>query len=400
MHPALAAAASATRIATAPFSRRRGRAAWPRCWPRRAAPWPGAIPETPRRPGAQALAADPDEAEALFHLGNLERERGHHDLAVAHYRRALVRAPGHAGVLNNLGLTYEAQGETALAEACYRDVLAATPDHPDALANLANIQFGREDFAAAAETYRRALAGRRDFPASFWTQRAIALHAIGASATPNRACAKRRGLCRTWSRSTSTSARSACDKASSTTRRLRSSACWNSIPTIATRARCRSTAASSVAPGTVWTIALPRCAGSSNAKRAPGAGDAAVPFPLLAMPLPPRLLAARGEGDWSAQQAHRARPRPAFADQTHRRLRLGFVSADFRDHPTTHLLIDCWERLDRSRIETFAYSLLAAEQSALGARVSSMPSIIFPSVEHDDGGGRSRGASATTASTS
>ena len=60
----------------------------------------------------QALESDPDQAEALFHLGNLERERGHHDLAVGHYRRALSRAPGHAGVLNNLGLAYEAQGHT------------------------------------------------------------------------------------------------------------------------------------------------------------------------------------------------------------------------------------------------------------------------------------------------
>src|SRR5690242_1083982 len=127
-----------------------------------------------------ALEADPGEAEALFHLGNLERERGQHALAVGYYRRALSRAPGHAGVLNNLGLALEAQGHSDQAEACYRKVLAAIPNHPDALANLANIQFGREDFAAAAESYRRALAGRRDFPASFWTQRAIALHAIGA----------------------------------------------------------------------------------------------------------------------------------------------------------------------------------------------------------------------------
>jgi predicted O-linked N-acetylglucosamine transferase (SPINDLY family) len=45
------------------------------------------------------------------------------------------------------------------------------------------------------------------------------------------------------------------------------------------------------------------------------------------------------------------------------------MSADFRDHPTTHLLIDCWERLDRARIEAFGYSLLPLEQSALGLRI-------------------------------
>jgi len=100
----------------------------------------------------------------------------------------------------------------------------------------------------------------------------------------------------------------------------------------------------------------------------PGASDAAVPFPLLAMPLQPDLL-LRAANAWSAQQAARVRPRPAATHAPDRRLRLGFVSADFRDHPTTHLLIDCWERLDRPRIESFAYSLFPAEQNALGARV-------------------------------
>ena len=58
MHPAPAAAASATRIATARFNRRRWLpAAWPRCWPRRAARWPKAIPGRPRPPGAKRSTA-------------------------------------------------------------------------------------------------------------------------------------------------------------------------------------------------------------------------------------------------------------------------------------------------------------------------------------------------------
>src|SRR4029078_131875 len=121
-----------------------------------------------------ALEADPGEAEALFHLGNLERERGQHELAVGYYRRALPRAPGNAGVLNTRGLALEAQGDSDQAEACYREVLAATPNHPDALANLANIQFGREDYAAAAQSYQRAFAIRRDAPAWIWVKRGIA----------------------------------------------------------------------------------------------------------------------------------------------------------------------------------------------------------------------------------
>ena len=316
----------------------------------------------------EALATDPDEAEALFHLGNLERERGHHELAVGHYRRALLRAPGHAGVLNNLGLAYEAQGATAEAEACYREVLAATPNHPDALANLANIQFGRAEHRAAAESYTRALAGRRDFPASFWTQRAIALHAIGAFADAEQSL-------REASRLAPDIVKIQVDIGSLCLLQGKfddAEAAFDGVLALDPGHRYASTMqVYSRIERCAWDALDDRFAALRRVleREVPqSANDAAVPFPLLAMPLPPRLL-LRAANAWSAQQAPRARPRPGSTRPPDGRLRLGFVSADFRDHPTTHLLIDCWERLDRSRVETFAYSLLPAEQSALGVRV-------------------------------
>ena len=57
-------------------------------------------------------AHDDDEAEALFHRANRERERGQYAAAIALYEQALVRAPGHPGLLNNLGLALEGAGET------------------------------------------------------------------------------------------------------------------------------------------------------------------------------------------------------------------------------------------------------------------------------------------------
>src|SRR5208282_598385 len=98
----------------------------------------------------------------------------------------------------------------------------------------------------------------------------------------------------------------------------------------------------------------------------------AVPFPLLAMPLGPgiELAAARR---WAQHVAARAGPRRgavAPAAATTARLRVGFVSSDLRDHPVAHLLIECVERLDRQRIETYAYSLVPADASAFGERVA------------------------------
>jgi predicted O-linked N-acetylglucosamine transferase (SPINDLY family) len=52
------------------------------------------------------------------------------------------------------------------------------------------------------------------------------------------------------------------------------------------------------------------------------------------------------------------------------RLRVGFVSSDFRDHPVSHLLVECWERIDRDRAETFAYSLVPEDTGPFGQRVA------------------------------
>jgi predicted O-linked N-acetylglucosamine transferase (SPINDLY family) len=97
-----------------------------------------------------------------------------------------------------------------------------------------------------------------------------------------------------------------------------------------------------------------------------------VPFPLLAMPVGPavELAAARR---WAAQieaaVADRRLPGPAPARAPGSRLRVGFVSSDFRDHPVAYLIAECCERIDRSRIETFAYGLVPEDTSSFGRRI-------------------------------
>jgi predicted O-linked N-acetylglucosamine transferase (SPINDLY family) len=97
----------------------------------------------------------------------------------------------------------------------------------------------------------------------------------------------------------------------------------------------------------------------------------AVPFPLLALPLgaPIELAAARR---WAGQIAATAAKYPLEARRARGpggRLRVGFVSSDFRDHPVAYLLIECCERIDRTRIETFAYGLTPQDTTGFGRRV-------------------------------
>ncbi|MGH8851886.1 MAG: tetratricopeptide repeat protein [Casimicrobiaceae bacterium] len=316
----------------------------------------------------QALSVEPGNAEAEFHLGNLERERGS-PAAVEHYRLALARAPGHPGVLNNLGLAYEAQGLIEPAEACYREVLTSSPEHVDALANLAILQTGRADHATAAETFERALAVRRDFPARFWTRRATALHAIGAYARaeqsfrevsrlePDNVDAALHIGSIAMLQSKFDDAEAAFERALELDRDnpyaltmrvyVRMQHClWDGL---AGRFEELQRALEHGAPRAIWNAA---------------------PFPLLAMPLPPSVLLRAAEA-YAGQLARLAAPLPALvpAPTPAGRLRVGFASSDFRAHATSLLLVECIERLDRSRIETFAYGLLPDDSSPIGRRI-------------------------------
>ena len=317
----------------------------------------------------QALERDPDQAEALFHLGNLERERGHHELAVGHYRRALLRAPGHAGVLNNLGLAYEAQGQPAEAEACYREVLAATPNHPDALANLANIQFGREDFAAAAESYTRAFAIRRDAPASVWVRRALAQRRSGDMAGAEDSL-------REAARIAPDDTDVQINLASACAERYR----WAAAETPLLRAL----ALDPVNPYALSMLAHARqhrCDWSglddlfASINQQLEDGNAthrhpANPFPVLAMPTSQRAQLHAAERWARGFAPSPPQPRPTVTLGNGERLRIGFVSSDLREHPMAHLQVEHWERIDRGRFEICAYSLLPRQESAIGRRVA------------------------------
>jgi len=52
------------------------------------------------------------------------------------------------------------------------------------------------------------------------------------------------------------------------------------------------------------------------------------------------------------------------------RLRVAYVSSDFRDHATSRLLVETLERHDRERVEVFGFALNPPDGSALGRRVA------------------------------
>jgi predicted O-linked N-acetylglucosamine transferase (SPINDLY family) len=117
-----------------------------------------ARPEHAARPGAV------EQADALIAAGRQAEDAGRLAEACEHYRRAAALAPGHVPAQLNLGIALAASGDAQGAAAAYRAALAIDPGHAAANYNLATLLFARAGAAQAEILLRRALARQPDFP--------------------------------------------------------------------------------------------------------------------------------------------------------------------------------------------------------------------------------------------
>src|SRR5262249_920850 len=100
---------------------------------------------------------------------------------------------------------------------------------------------------------------------------------------------------------------------------------------------------------------------------------AVVPFQALTLPWPRSRLLAIARGTCDALVRHQ-RERGLRLNLRHPRtrtgrLRVGYLSGDFYDHPISHLLYGLFGRHDRSRFEVFAYSFGPPDDSVYRRRI-------------------------------
>jgi protein O-GlcNAc transferase len=111
----------------------------------------------------RALELRPDYAGAYNNLGIALKDRGQVAEAIDCYRRALRLRPDDAEIHNNLGIALKDQGQVAEAVDCYRRALGLRPNYAEAHNNLGNALRGRGQVAEAIDCYRRALGLRPDY---------------------------------------------------------------------------------------------------------------------------------------------------------------------------------------------------------------------------------------------
>lgn len=115
----------------------------------------------------QAIHADSSRGHYFFSLGNALLSRGNMDEVAACYRQAIQLKPDHAEAHCNLANVLLTQGRLDEALECCRRALAIRPDYPEACNNLGTVlkELGRGDESVAS--YRRALQLRPDYVDAF-----------------------------------------------------------------------------------------------------------------------------------------------------------------------------------------------------------------------------------------
>ena len=104
-----------------------------------------------------ALRLDPNCVDALFNYGNALKARGSLREAIAHFQRVLELRPDHSHARNELGSAYLAAGRLEEAATCFEKVIEERPTAFEAMSNLAVVAERQGDRSKAEALLRQAI---------------------------------------------------------------------------------------------------------------------------------------------------------------------------------------------------------------------------------------------------
>ena len=310
-----------------------------------------------------ALALNPDFAEAWLGCGHVFKALKRTDEAFDAYDKALRFSPGLADGWLGRGDLFMDQMRYDDARLAYERALALKPDLAEAWLGRANISKELKRLDEAAAFYDKALAIKPDF-AEAWLGRGNLLRDLGrhgeALAAYNKALALKSDLAEAWLGSGAaysetkqfTEAFRAYDKALTLKPDL--------IGVEGARLNARLLLCD-------WSNLDADCEHLVAAVRKGQANTQ--PFALLALPVSPadQLQCAKV---WVATEYPAARE-PLWHEEryAHDRIRVGYLSADFRQHVVASLIVGMLECHDRSRFDVTAVSLGPKDTSDLRRRL-------------------------------
>jgi protein O-GlcNAc transferase len=282
----------------------------------------------------RALELAPQDAATHFHRANVLFDLKRYEDALASYECARNAGWSSVDLFNNRGNALRQLFRLSEALASYEQALAVAPGLPEALTNRGNVLLDLNKPTEAVACYDAALRAQPDFVAAL----------------------ENRGLALSMADQPEEAARS-----------------YARLLEVAPHYEQGLTNHLNVLCNLLHTRCLSADWGHYDVDRAvilkkAAEGKPLHPFPFLAISGSPslQLQAARGfASQWQVPE------RPLWNGERyrHERLRVAYLSADFRDHVVSYLMAGLFERHDRDAFETIGVSLPAFDSSVTGKRV-------------------------------
>jgi predicted O-linked N-acetylglucosamine transferase (SPINDLY family) len=271
----------------------------------------------------EALAIVPGNAKIHHSLGLALCDARRYDEAIDHLRRAVTADPRYARGWNNLGNALRDDGQKAEAASAYREALRVEPNYVLAQLNLAGVLVELSRFAEAETALRRALRlqpGHYESLVSLGAvlrqlqrpEEAAAAYREAIAVQPERPDARLR---------LGATEQEMCD--------------WRHFDEYIALVH-RYIADATAAPLAPFTyLSLPTSPAEQHVAAKRWVERALSPAQSPPPPLAEAPLASRAPGE---------------------RLRVGYLSSDFRHHAIAFLLTELLERHDKAQLEIFAYA--------------------------------------------
>ena len=347
---------------------------------------------------SQAIRIKPDLAEAHFNLGNALHGQGRLDEALASYDRALSLRRDYAEALNNRGNVLQELKRLGEALASYDQAISLRPDYAGALSNRGNVLRELKRLDEALASHDRALMLRPDYAEALYNRgnvlqelrrldealvsydRALTLRPDYAEALYNRANALRElnrldEALASYDRALTLRpnyADALCNRGNALRELNRLDEALASYDRALAVKADHAVAFSGAADCVMRLCDWDRWTRFTTDLYAHVSGKKSIVAPFV-------LLGYSGDPALQLQCAKNfienkipSPPPPFWSGQRwqHDKLRVAYVSADFRSHPGAYRMAGLFEQHDRSRFEVIGISFGVDDRSEIRKRVA------------------------------
>lgn len=305
----------------------------------------------------RALTFAPRHADALTNRGTILAQLGRDSDALASFDRALAIAPDHVHALSNRGIALKKLRRPQEALASLERALAIKPDHVDAHINRGNVLLDLHRPQDALACFTRALALAPGNPNAL-TNKAFSLHALDRYEDALQACEQALAADPAYDNAylIRGHALGKLNRPDEAAESYEQALALNpdhrfalGAALMAHRAACN------------WDRLEARLPAIEQAVRT---GDAVVPpFNLLGLPIDPAIQLLCAQNFMRQHLPAHPQPFPRRGNGRPDKVRLAYVSGDFRRHPVAYLVGELLERHDRDRFEVIGISYGADDGS-------------------------------------